>query len=110
MIGLDYRIKLTDSNYSDSVLSTLSLDQVYLGCNQLTGLTWQEVKGSSEIHISSAGDEPYYEESLCGTNTINGYEALKKITDIIYINIQNNSIKNLFKNKDVFLFNNFNQI
>ncbi len=39
-----------------------------------------------------------------------GYERLKKITDIIYINVQNISNKILFKNKDVFLFNNFNQL
>jgi len=38
-------------------------------------------------------------------NTIAGYYALKSLTDIIYIKINNN--ENLFKNFDVYLFSNF---
>jgi dTDP-4-dehydrorhamnose reductase/beta-phosphoglucomutase-like phosphatase (HAD superfamily) len=41
-------------------------------------------------------------------NTIAGYEALKKITDIIYIQINNN--KKIFNNCDAFLINNLNLI
>ncbi len=41
-------------------------------------------------------------------NTIAGYEALKKITNIIYIQINNN--KQIFNNCDVFLINNLNMI
>lgn len=43
-------------------------------------------------------------------NSIDGYEALEKLTALIYINIQNNYNKDLFKNKQVFLFNNFDQL
>lgn len=42
-------------------------------------------------------------------NTIAGYDALKNITDIIYINVNDNT-KSLFKNKDVYLFNDFSRI
>jgi dTDP-4-dehydrorhamnose reductase len=41
-------------------------------------------------------------------NTIAGYKALKNITDIIYIQINNN--KKIFNNCDVFLINNLNLI
>lgn len=52
-----------------------------------------------------------YETFIIGIeNTIAGYEALKNITPLIYINVQDISTKILFKNKDVFLFNNFNQL
>ena len=48
-----------------------------------------------------------YETFIIGIeNTIAGYEALKNITPLIYINVQDISTKILFKNKDVFLFNN----
>lgn len=41
-------------------------------------------------------------------NTISGYQSLKKITDIIYIKIDNN--KELFNNFDIFLINNLTSI
>jgi HAD superfamily hydrolase (TIGR01509 family) len=41
-------------------------------------------------------------------NTIAGYKGLKKITDIIYIQINNN--KKIFDNCDVYLINNLNLI
>jgi len=41
-------------------------------------------------------------------NTIAGYEALKEITDIIYIQINDN--KELFNNSDVYLINDLNMI
>jgi beta-phosphoglucomutase-like phosphatase (HAD superfamily) len=41
-------------------------------------------------------------------NTIAGYEALKKITDIIYIQINDN--KKIFNNSDAYLINDLNMI
>ena len=41
-------------------------------------------------------------------NTIAGYKALKNITDIIYIQLNNN--KKLFSDYDVYLINNLNII
>lgn len=43
-------------------------------------------------------------------SSIEGCEALEKITGLIYINIQDKSNEELFQNKNVFKFKNFNQL
>jgi|LakMenEpi03Aug12_release.lakeMendotaPanAssembly.Ray.scaffolds.fasta_scaffold143511_2 beta-phosphoglucomutase-like phosphatase (HAD superfamily) len=43
-------------------------------------------------------------------SSIEGCEALEKITALIYINIQDNQNTELFINKNVFKFKNFNQL
>ena len=61
------KVRLQDSSYADSVNSLLYLDYIYVGCEQFANPQWQEVKGSSEIHITSAGDfYSFYYETLCG--------------------------------------------
>ncbi len=54
------KIRFTDTNLTDGGASTLELDQFYVSCNQLSNPVWQEVMGSSEMHISNT------------TNIING--------------------------------------
>lgn len=65
------KIRLTDSNYTDTINNILYLDQLYVGCEKLNGATWQEVKGSSEIHISNPTffEGKFYIETLCGRDT-----------------------------------------
>jgi hypothetical protein len=63
------KIKLIDSNYSDTTNNKLYLDEVYVGCEQASSPVWQEVKGSSEVHISAKNDiYPFYIQTLCGEN------------------------------------------
>ncbi len=56
------QIRLLDTNIIDSGTSILNVDYLSIGCNRYTDPQWQEVKGSSEAHISSRelGDLGYY--------------------------------------------------
>jgi hypothetical protein len=64
--GTGVKVRLTDSNYADSVDSLLFLDKLSVGCQQANSPVWQEVMGSSEIHVSSAGEYSFTFYSLCG--------------------------------------------
>ena len=46
------RLKVSDTNLTDGNNSILYLDTLTIGCDQLSNSSWQEVKGSSEMHIS----------------------------------------------------------
>jgi hypothetical protein len=63
------KLRVRDSSFSDSTRNIFYADQVYLECVQFVNAMWQEVKGSSEIHISNANQEDFYVESLCGENS-----------------------------------------
>jgi hypothetical protein len=63
------RIRLNDTTLSDGSISNLDIDQAILTCDQLSNQGWQEVKGSSEMHINPATSGlglPYYVYTLCG--------------------------------------------
>jgi hypothetical protein len=71
--GSGIRLRYTDTFLTkDGADSNLDIDYATVTCDQLSNPNWQEVKGSSEIHVTDIGDEPFYAETLCGTNENNG--------------------------------------
>jgi hypothetical protein len=45
-------LKFNDTSLNDGGTSNLDIDNAYISCNALSNSDWQEVKGSSEIHVS----------------------------------------------------------
>ena len=50
--GTNVRIKFNDTNLTDTITNSFDLDQIQLLCEQLTDPLFQEVRGSSELHIT----------------------------------------------------------
>ena len=50
--GSNIRVKFLDTNLTDGSTSTFSLDYIQLSCDELTTPLAQEVRGSSELHIT----------------------------------------------------------
>lgn len=77
-------LRFIDTNLTDGGTSNLDLDQIYVGCNQLTTPTWQEIKGSSEMHvnpISTGLQLPFFVYTLCGDfNTESDSSACAEFT------------------------------
>jgi hypothetical protein len=75
--GSNLVLRYTDTELADAGgESNLDIDYATVSCEQLANPEWQEVKGSSEIHITiPEGTEQYIEESLCGELTIDGFES-----------------------------------
>jgi hypothetical protein len=66
------KIRTTDTALTDTANNNFDVDKIFIGCDQLASPEWQDVKGSSEAHITSVIDNPFYAETLCGTNENNG--------------------------------------
>ena len=49
-------LRLNDTTLSDTSSERLRIDYMDVKCDELSGDEWQEIKGSSEIHISSDSD------------------------------------------------------
>lgn len=47
------RIRTRDTTLTDTANNNFDVDQIYIGCDQLASPEWQEIKGSSEMHITS---------------------------------------------------------
>lgn len=45
-------IRTEDTNLTDTTNNGLFIDQIYIGCEQISSPKWIETKGSSEIHIN----------------------------------------------------------
>ena len=65
--GTHLRIKFNDTSLADGGTSDLDVDYINVACNQLSNPEWQEVKGSSELHVSS--DKLYISELESGELT-----------------------------------------
>lgn len=59
------RIRIIDQNISDLVRDELQVDYFAITTVSKSGQIWEDVKGSSEIHVSSIEDLPYRIETLC---------------------------------------------
>lgn len=46
-------VRITDTNLPDTTNSLLRIDQFYMSCDEFVSPEWQEIRGSSEMHISS---------------------------------------------------------
>jgi len=66
--GSNLKIRFNDTNLTDGATDDFDIDYASVSCDQLANPEWQEVKGSSEIHISATGDDKYVTETLCGEN------------------------------------------
>jgi hypothetical protein len=69
--GSNLKVLFTDTTLTDGATSNLDIDYLTFSCDQLADPSWQEVKGSSEIHISSGSTIPFYVETLCGSSEEN---------------------------------------
>ena len=66
--GSNLRIRYKDASLTDGAISNLDIDYADIMCDSLSSPVWQEVKGSSEIHISPTTDNTFYVETLCGSS------------------------------------------
>lgn len=46
-------IRTNDTTLTDGTNTNFDVDQIYIGCSQLQTPVWQEIKGSSEMHVTS---------------------------------------------------------
>jgi len=110
---------LLNNNINFCIITNTSKNNVELYKNEISIL--KEIKNwiTREDYIHKKPNKECYELAINKyyknekfkigiENTIAGYEALKNITDIIYIKIDNN--EDLFKNNDVYLIDNLEQI
>jgi len=51
--GGNLRVKFQDTNLTDGTSTGFDVDYLNVACDQLSNPQWQEVRGSSELHISS---------------------------------------------------------
>ena len=65
--GGKVRVRLNDTNVSDTTTSRLSTDYFNIQIIYQTSPVVQQLKGSSEIHVSSPTNSPYEIETLCGS-------------------------------------------
>lgn len=65
------QILLNDTNLADTNDNNLDLDLLRVSCDALANPEWQEVKGSSELHVTSISETPFYVETLCGSSETN---------------------------------------
>lgn len=59
-----FRLRMTDSPVADGADDDFDIDQLFVGCNQLSNPVWQEVRGSSELHVSYRIDEYVWNYSV----------------------------------------------
>jgi hypothetical protein len=68
--GTGMKLRFNDTTITDGTDSKLSFDQVYISCNQLANPEWQQVKGSSEVHVNPSYSGSFSSDmflfSLCG--------------------------------------------
>jgi hypothetical protein len=64
------KIRLMDTVLADGTNNNLDIDQAIVSCDQLASPEWQSVMGSSELHVTSLSTEPFYAETLCGSNEV----------------------------------------
>jgi hypothetical protein len=84
--GSNVRIRLKDTSYTDGATSNLDVDYFSISCDMLANSSWQDIKGSSEIHVSfSSGDNTYYEETLCGEGSSSACSEFRY--DFSYYNV-----------------------
>jgi hypothetical protein len=88
--GSNLRLKFNDTELSDTTSSGFDYDYLSVDCNQLISPQWQEVKGSSELHVTSP--LAYLEELQSDAYTINTTQVIElfngtNITDIYYTGI-----------------------
>lgn len=60
-----FRIRFVDHGLPDSTRTDLKTDYVYIACDEINGDEWQELKGASEIHVTS--DSLYIVENTNAT-------------------------------------------
>lgn len=63
-------IRLVDANVSDSTRSTLAIDYLVGQITTLVNGTFHEVKGSSELHVTSYDNLNYNHYTLCGDSQL----------------------------------------
>lgn len=62
------KVKFKDTDVADTSTSGFDTDFLTVSCNQLSSPSWELVRGSSEVHITSPDNYNFYPETLC-----NGY-------------------------------------
>jgi hypothetical protein len=62
------RLRYKDTSLVDGATSNLDIEFADVYCDQFSDPVWHESMGSSELHISSGTQEPFYVETFCGSN------------------------------------------
>lgn len=63
--GKGLKIRFQDTNLSDTSSSGFDYDYFSVDCQQLSNPTWQQIQGSSEIHLSNPLRYQFVPETLC---------------------------------------------
>ena len=63
--GEGLKIRFQDTNLSDASSSGFDYDYFSVDCEQLSNPTWQQIQGSSEIHLSNPLRYQFVPETLC---------------------------------------------
>lgn len=67
------RIRFRDTQLADGATSNLDIDHLHLACNQLASPQYQEIKGSSEMHVTLAqGEYTFAVNTLCDDEDTDG--------------------------------------
>lgn len=69
--GSTIRTRFIDTKLADTATSNLDIDKWVMTCDTFTSPEWQQVKGSSEVHVTSIIEKQFYAETLCGSNENN---------------------------------------
>jgi hypothetical protein len=51
--GTGFRLRFKDTTLTDGATSNLDIDYAVVSCDKLSNPQWEEVRGSSELHVSS---------------------------------------------------------
>lgn len=105
--GSNIRIKFLDTALADGTTDTFELDYISVSCNQLSFPEWQQVKGSSEFHISSSNDQEFYQETLCGVISTAQSEATKSGCAIFKNNLSYWNISWGYIYDQIYIVNNY---
>jgi hypothetical protein len=82
------RIRFEDSNLADTTDNNFDIDQLYVGCNQLANSEFQNLKGSSELHVNNPSGYSFDVVDSCGfTNVFSNECTFMDKTSIVVDNI-----------------------
>lgn len=81
--GTNLRVRFIDTTLADTSSTGFDTDYLSVSCDQLSNPQWQEVKGSSEIHISSDLD---YILNPTATYTINNTQSTTLVNGTVFNN------------------------
>lgn len=62
--GTNLRLRFEDTNVTDTATNGFDYDELYVSCDQLASPVWQEVKGSSEFHLSPRFNVSILEQAI----------------------------------------------